>query len=504
MNNYSFTDNCILRLPLSIKQLNLSWEKVLEIFSKNENREALFIASPSLYERFLKWENNNSSFKESDLMKLKISLYKYASRLSNRSTPFGLFATVSFIKIESKTKLDIDSSIMSKSTRFDMFFLAKLNTYLLEKSFIKSNLKFFSNNSIYEVYDKYRYVEYYYKNKVRYHKVSEVDKNSHLALIIVNSLNGASINELAHSILDKGISIEEATSFINLLIENQFLISEFDFTLTGEDYFSSIINMLVEKKHFSLDIDKVLNFLLLMNNKLNTIELNSCNDYNVYEELYDLVSVYFPDTEKSKLIQVDGLRTFKDGSLSFKYLKQMRSSLIILNKLLSKPKNELLDEFKKKFHDKFGDSEQSLVHVLDTDVGIGYGNISNLKSSLVDDLSLTSSISDGRNIYIDTRKTYLLTKLTEALDQNKTQIELFQDDKEILKFKEDESLYSDTFSVFSNVFNENNTEKINLKFISGPSANVLIGRFIHLSKDINELCLNISNPLLTYSVRNVE
>ena len=138
---------------------------------------------------------------------------------------------------------------MSKSTRFDMFFLAKLNTYLLEKSFIKSNLKFFSNNSIYEVYDKYRYVEYYYKNKVRYHKVSEVDKNSHLALIIVNSLNGASINELAHSILDKGISIEEATSFINLLIENQFLISEFDFTLTGEDYFSSIINMLVEKKH---------------------------------------------------------------------------------------------------------------------------------------------------------------------------------------------------------------------------------------------------------------
>ena len=66
MKNYSFTKTAIVRTPIGEKQLDLSWEKILDIFSKTENREALYIGSPNIYNALVLWEKGEAFQTESE------------------------------------------------------------------------------------------------------------------------------------------------------------------------------------------------------------------------------------------------------------------------------------------------------------------------------------------------------------------------------------------------------------------------------------------------------
>ena len=159
MKNYSFTKTAIVRTPIEEKQVDITWEKILEIFSKKENREALFIGSPNIYKALLSWEKGEAFQVEEELKNLKGSLYKYVSRLANRSTPFGMFAAVSAVDIKPETSLNIAESTFGRFTKFDMYFLGSFLPVILQNDAIQGVLKYHSNNSIYTVFDKYRYVE---------------------------------------------------------------------------------------------------------------------------------------------------------------------------------------------------------------------------------------------------------------------------------------------------------------------------------------------------------
>ena len=167
MKNYSFTKTAIVRTPIEEKQTDLTWEKITAIFSKKENREALFIGSPNIYKALLLWEKGEAFQTEEELKSLKGSLYKYASRLSNRSTPFGMFSTVAAVDLSAETNLNIAASAFGRFTKFDMYFLGSFLPVIVNNDAIRAVLKFYSNNSIYTVFDKYRYVEYYFKDNVR-------------------------------------------------------------------------------------------------------------------------------------------------------------------------------------------------------------------------------------------------------------------------------------------------------------------------------------------------
>lgn len=151
MKNYSFTKTAIVRTPIEEKQMDLTWEKIQEIFSKKENREALFLGSPNIYRALVSWENGELFQEEEDLKNLKGSLYKYASRLSNRSTPFGMFATVAPVQLSSETNLDIKNSSLGRVTKYDMYFLGTLIPIFTKNDSIKKALKYYSNNSMYRV-----------------------------------------------------------------------------------------------------------------------------------------------------------------------------------------------------------------------------------------------------------------------------------------------------------------------------------------------------------------
>lgn len=491
MKNYSFTNTVIVRNPIKEKQLDLSWEKIVALFSEKIHREALFLGSPTVYDTIVAWEKGESTPDIINLKKLKITLYKYASRLANRATPFGMFATVAAANITANNAITIENSELGRHTKLDMFFLGSLLPIIIKNEDIRSVLKYYPNNSLYEVLEKYRYVEFFFKDNVRFHKISEVEKTTYLETILSASKNGISIKELIDLLIDDDITTEDAKEFIDTLIENQFIVSELEFTVTGKDYLEKLIDTFHEDRFAFYEAAIIKKLIVTLKKQITALDNNGVNDSEAYYEIYNLLyNKIGNDVDIAKLFQVDSYRKV-NGSISFKTLKSLRGAITALNKLQSNQENTTLKEFKKKFLERYEEYEQPLATVLDPDIGLGYAKQTGAKTPLVDNLAVIPHIYEERQLHFDHKKTFLLKKLLAALQSNAISIELT--DEELNDFQENESLYPDTFSVFTNIFTEGGKEKINLKSVSGTSANGLIGRFTHLDSKILDLANEIAN-----------
>lgn len=488
MKNYSFLNTAIIRTPLGVKKMDLTWQNILEIFSVPKNREALFIGNPGVYNSLVKFEKNEEWEDNYELDALKISLYKYASRLSNRCTPFGLFANVSAVELGSINFIDTQNITFSRKTKFDMHFLSNLVHSLEKNSKVRNVLKFKINSTLYKVGNKFRYVEYYYKDNARFHNISEVEFSEYLQLLIQQATDYVTIIELSNLLVSEDISFEDAVDFINTLVDNQFLVSELEFTLTGEDYFEKLIKLFSEKR-FGFEEALVMRTLLNnLNNKINHLDKNNTNSPELYYDIFFLIEKEFNNVDIAKLFQIDAYREFENSKLAYNTLKNLRPAITVLNKLSSFNQNNLLIDFKTKFRERYEDDGQPLVNVLDPDIGLGYGRQSGAKSILVDDLRLKSKNQSSYQITLDSKKNFLLKKLIQSNKEDLTSIDI--NDDEINLFDEDLSLYPETFSVFINAFSEK--EMYHLKSISGPSANALIGRFSHLNDKILNVCNEVA------------
>src|SRR5690606_36677377 len=130
----------------------------------------------------------------------------------------------------------------------------------------------YPNNSLYTVFDKFRYVEYYFKENARFHKISEVAINIYLDKVIKKSNEGALMDELVLSLVSDDISEKDAQDFINTLIDSQFILSELEFTLTGEDYFEKLINKFTEDRFNFYEAKVVKDLIIKLKAKISSLD----------------------------------------------------------------------------------------------------------------------------------------------------------------------------------------------------------------------------------------
>lgn len=483
MKNYSFSNRVVLRTPLKAVETNITWDKIQQAFKDTLCREALFVASPNLYQLLERYEADANALAEAEINSLKVSLYKYYARFSNRCTPFGLFAYVSTVELAKESAINMEASSIRKATRFDTFFLANLLQFINKEPEIRKQLKYTVNSSLYTLSDKYRYVEYYFKKEIRLHKISGVDRNVYLDKIINLAAQGLSMSELCVAIVDEQVSEEQANAYLHTLIDNQFLVSELEINLTGEDYLKVLIDTFSEKRFDTYEGQQILELLKSIQSKLNTIEANNGNVDN-YLELFEFVNKQFDQVNLSKLYQVDGFRQIPDGTLSFKLLKQLRSAIQMLNRLSPDQKVSNLERFKNAFKERYEEYEIPLTQALDPDIGIGYGKELGAKTPLIENLSIANARRDMK-IGWSKQQAMLFKKILKIYQEGGTEITLTEED--VKPFEENEAAYFDTFSVFFNAFNEGDKEKIHLKTVWGPTATSLIGRFAYLDDSVYNL-----------------
>ena len=500
---YKEFSNYILRTPLRafncgtifIKQGEFTKEKVKELFKDAVLSESIFIASPELYEETLKWLLGKIiDKKEED--KLIFSLVKYLTRMETRPTPFGLFAGCEVGIIYDKTEIKLSQiEKFKRHTRLDMNFLCALSQDLSRNAEIKKKLLYFPNTSLYTSGNKYRYVEYYFVKSRRIHHIVSIDKTIYIESILKKCNNGARYSELIECVICDEITLEDASTYIDELIESQIIVSELEPSTTGPeqlDYIISVLDRIQVVPEFS---EKLKNIII----KLNAIDNNGIgNSIEQYEEIINIIKETATSFDKKFLFQTDLILQTETNTISKKISDMVKEGISFLSKFNRKQNAGNLEKFKESFYERYEDREVALAEALDTELGIGYASSDASGGDvtpLVDDLRISGKPGVMEyDMKWNVFQSFLLKKYRELIQKDLLEVIITDDEiNEITKdFPAPEQL-ADTFSVMIQVIEadiENDIYKIILGNVGGSTGAYLLGRFSHGDPEILKVVNN--------------
>ncbi len=495
MNNFSAFSTFVIRTPLfpvsyytSLLE-NYSQEAVFETLHNTYLKNAIALASPELLEELEKYTNNPSQYSVDKVKQLEIALLKYIARISSRATPFGLFAGCNTGHFAKETDITLcNKENYSIPTQFDMQFWTHLLQELGKEIAVREKLLYVPNSSLYVIGSFYRYIEYKFVNKRREHTITAIRKNPFVTLILENCKTGKSIYELSSLLIDSEAEREEAISFIHELIDNQFLVSNLEATVTGDAEINRVLTLL--EPISSLAIKTAL--LKEIGEQLLFLESNILSHTTISEEIRNKVAHLGVDFDKKYLLQTDLYIKTKTATLNHAITLKLQQTISFLERLQSKTLNANLEAFKKAFFNRYETREMPLAVVLDSEVGIGYlqGYRMNDSHPILDFFSIAK-----QNKSISTQEQwnkldYLLEKLLKISLENKKKI-LILKEEDFKHFESNNFNLPPTFSAMIEVIQEADKETLVLDSLGNFSAAKLIGRFCNGEETINHLAKEI-------------
>ncbi|MFS4449037.1 lantibiotic dehydratase family protein [Maribacter sp. 2307UL18-2] len=484
INPYEPLSDFVIRTPLLelnfFKTLTegclITKECIIEKYKDPVVKEAIFLASPTLYFEVEKWIKNDLDHKKEE--KVKLSLLKYLSRMSSRCTPFGLFAGCGIGTFANETTVAVDKYINhTRFTRPDMNYLVSLSQSFARRSHIKAQLKFFPNSSLYISGDKVRYVEYFYEENKRRHRIVEIDNSNYLRKILNRAKSGAKINELANEILDEYHIIEEIISFIEQLIDSQVLTSELEPSVSGPPPLDQILKTIEYKK----DCEKEVVFLKSLKSYLNDLDNNLGNQPSDYLSISNHIETENTDFQLKYLFQTDMELSMLNCRLSYDMVDELKDVMSLLNRISKPDSNNDLEKFKDAFLETYESREMPLSQVLDVDTGIGYvqNQISGDINPLVDDLILPFPNDSYKSSKInwDIIDQRIMDKVVDAYNGNLKKIVVVEDDFKDLPIRWND--LPNTMSTITELIDDDGKIKLKLSGFGGSSGANLLGRFCH-------------------------
>ncbi len=448
------------------------------IFSAPQFREAIYTASTELHQALLEWLTGKMTNEKKEERLLQ-TLYKYYQRMSTRCTPYGLFAGCTAGAIGGDTTdILFARDKFRQHSRLDMNYVAELAEYITGLPHIRAQIRFFPSNTLYKVGDKYRYVEFTLKNKRRSYHVTSVSESVYTRQILERASGGATISELALAIAGEEVSAAQAEAFVNSLIGSQLLISEFEPTVTGDEFFGVLIEKLKQLRHtddFVARLEEVAGFLRAPGEAIGR-----------YQRVAQIVKEFIPTSSKD-LVQTDLFFNTEKNTISRRavdHLLETSGRLLKAGKVL---KVDHLEEFKKRFYARFENQEVPLLVALDAEAGVGYalnvsGNSDNMP--LVGKLALPGSKADP-SVVRNKANALVLAKMRTFIESGQPVVQLTDEEIDSVAEPGEALDVPDSLFLFGNLLSPSGEEldKGNYKFVlnilGGPSAGSLLGRFCH-------------------------
>ena len=491
--------NFVVRTPLlPFSQLEETLERMknqkLELKQILENPvilEAIFLGSPVLHQEIQKYlDQKTKDPKEED--RLKNAVIRYLTRMSTRCTPFGLFAGCSMGILGNEDQIIIDDlSQYGRHTRLDMNYLCALSQDIAKIPEVKQNTLFFPNTSIYAYGEQLRYIEYKYIQARRIHNIVSVDNSEYIQRVLSRAQQGARLLDLAELLVDEEISLEEASDFIDEMVESQVLVNELEPAITGKEYFEQLTETLAQIP----GLDELKNKLQTIEKLLTEIDnLPPGETQEYYTQIIELVKELKTEYDIKYLFQTDMTKPCISSSISPEILDEIYEGITLMNKIsLNYSGNSLLNHFMESFQERYEDQSVPLLRVLDTELGIGYrasGNEGDI-NPLIDDLYTPTKQSQRSEISWDFVQSFLHRKLVETLAEKQTTLELKDKDFEKTPIQWDN--LPSTFSVMCKIATYTDDKKtIIMESAGGSSAANLLGRFCHTDPTLHQHVLNIT------------
>jgi len=480
-----------LRAPLfSLDTLFHFLEELnFELLVKNKVfLEAIYIASPAVYDPLMSFLNGNLKDPKKE-KKLKLTLLKYLIRMCVRPTPFGLFSGCALGSFQKKTGITLDKlENYRRTSNLDMMLLDGIKQELLKIDAIRKNLKFYPNNSLYDLGDNYlRYVEYRFVNNHRMYDLQELEHSIYISKVLENTKNGKSIDELSQTLIDEEVDISEAKEFIEELILNQLLVSEIEPTTTGVNYLTRLIAIL-EKNN---DSEEIVVQIKRIKNLITAIDQQFGNQIKTYEILFDELKKIKPNVSKKNIFQSDVFLTTSENTVSYKVKKDLQKALNFFSKINENSSNDPLFSFKEAFLKRYGDESLPLSIVLDTEIGIGYGTKKGVESNLLKNLDLQPKLNFGTTVVWSDFDELIFKSFLNCLKSNEKVIQLkFADFKHLASKTNDFPL---TFSAIVEIYKEGEEDILFFNSAGGATATHFMGRFSQNDPEINDFLLEIAS-----------
>lgn len=486
---YSFHNKLILRTPRLPLVHETDNALVSGLLQDNSFLEAIYLASPVLYDECIKWRNGQVTAAK-DIHKLTRSILKYHSRMSSRCTPFGLFSGHTLVEWnEGATNVVVDEKF-ERHTRFDMHYLCALAQQLALVPDIKKRLQYYPNTTLYNVGDEIRYIEYKYVNAKRVHQISAVTASDYLRHILSSAASGVTIAVMQHELVSDEISSDEAVEFIEELIHSQLLVSELEPSITGPEFIHQLIRTLerINGNEAGM-ISAIIGILKEANSALQSLDNAGLNEATAYRNIMEMLNRLQVQYEENKLFQVDISAITQQQSVSMAIQQQLQQGLEVLNKLMPMQGHDHLQSFARRFYNRYEDREMPLLEVLDTETGIGYlEQASEGVSPLVEDIVLTGNNHEERLTW-GKLENFWKSKMLDAVKHNRYSINI--EDKDIKDFSTNWNDLPPSMTVLFRIL-DGDSNLIYLESAGGSSAAALLGRFAHANKELHELVCEVT------------
>lgn len=493
----------IIRMPYfewrQFEQIKQTDDLVTKLLTNAVFMEAIMIASPALYNQSMRLLHNELDEKKK--ARVILSLFKYYIRMTTRCTPFGKFAGCSVVKFGEQTAISRihEKSFYKSKIRLDALCSVRLAKKILHNPELRKQLRFKANTSLKLINEHFQYIEHRNENgKFRYYNVS-VENSLFLTEVIKLSCEYCSYHNLLTKLISLGLDKEDASSFLDELINEQILLSEIELNLTGINH-----------------LDNILAFLKNVINNENT-DIEFCKLYEDVSGIFKLMHKYEEaDCEKQRIdilqtlqkqlteqnlidadepfVQADAYFELQQSTINEKTIDDVKEAYHVLSKIFFDDYDDYFKAFKEKFVKRYDERAVSVINCLDVETGIGYkeADAHDDIAPLVDDI-----VTNGSRRYKFEKADWtafdsmILSKYIGHIKNNVQQIELSDEDVEPLHLGQ--YPMADTFSAIFSIVNDRGNDKVLLNTVSGSSATNLLGRFAHLHSEINALITTIQN-----------
>jgi thiopeptide-type bacteriocin biosynthesis protein len=460
-------------------------QRLRGVFSRPEVREALFLASPDLEERFALWLQEPEGEQGP---KVERALVRYFARMAGRATPFGLFAGCSVGTVGAESRLALAGRPgYRRHTRLDMDYLVLLTDALARAPELRRGLTFGVNTSLYPARGRLRFLEVRRNGKGWTHHQVAIETSEYLEATLARARAGASPAALTAALLerDAGATEEDAKEYLGELLDNQVLVSELRPAVTGPEPVCGLAARL-RNEGAGDRLDQA-------RQEIETLDAGGLGAEPArYRRIARLLEDLPGEVQRDRLFQVDMVKPVVAATLGPAVLDEVLRGVMLLQRLARRPREEPLARFREAFVGRFEGREVPLVEALDEDTGVGFDTLASVAtdaSSLLDGLSFPPAAEE--TVPWGRREALLLRKLGEALAGGAGEITLDPRDMEEVAGPTPPPL-PDAFAVMASVAAASEEAladgdfRVLLHGASGPSGARLLGRFCHADPHLHE------------------
>ncbi|MCP4661822.1 MAG: lantibiotic dehydratase [bacterium] len=468
-------------------------ERLRRLIERPEIREALFVAAPELVSGIRAWHRDPESKKG---RRAEETLVRYFLRMAARPTPFGLFSGCSTGTVSTRSELRLPArDAYERHTRLDMDYLFALTEDLGRDPELRRLVRYYPNSSLYRAAGRWRYAEARLQGKRRSHHLVAVESSEYVDETLQRARAGITMVELAGALVDADpdgdVTMEEATEFVEELIDTQLLVSELSPAVTGREPIHDLLDQLGVTAEHGL-VAAVAAGLAEVRDALAELDADGLgSDPERYRAVAGRLEALPTKVELPRLFQVDMIKPTTSATLGPEVVAEIERGIEILHRLSGSPREDALSRFRQDFIARYGEAQTvPLVEALDEEVGVGFGTRGSEASPLLAGLNIPSPPSEA-TVPWGEQGQWLLRKLEQALTSGAHAIELGRRDLKALDSGTQRPL-PDAFQVMATIVAGSPEAlaqgefRVHLKNVFGPSGARLLGRFCHADPALQE------------------